>query len=44
VADPMMAQNQFAHFWKNIVMASASLMIYYFVTVHPERWPYSLGR
>jgi len=44
VADPMMAQNQMAHFWKNIVMAGGALMIYYFATVHPERWPYSLGR
>jgi putative oxidoreductase len=44
VADPMMAQNQLAHFWKNIAIAGALLMIYYFVTVHPERWPYSLGR
>jgi uncharacterized membrane protein YphA (DoxX/SURF4 family) len=44
VADPMMAQNQMIHFWKNIVMAGASLMIYYFVTLHPEPWPYSLGR
>ena len=35
VADPMMAQNQMIHFWKNIVMAGASLMIYYFVTLHP---------
>jgi len=44
VADPMMAQNQLAHFWKNIVMAGGALMIYYFATVHPERWPYSVGR
>jgi len=44
VADPMMAQNQMIHFWKNIVMAGALLMIYYFVTLHPEAWPYSLGR
>ena len=43
VADPMMAQNQRAHFWKNIALASAALMIYYFATVHPEAWPYSLG-
>ena len=44
VADPMMAQNQMIHFWKNIVMAGGALMIYYFATVHPEPWPYSLGR
>ena len=44
VADPMMAANQAAHFWKNIVIAGATLMIYHFATAHPERWPYSLGR
>jgi len=43
VADPMMAQNQFIHFWKNIVMAGAALIIYYFATVYPEVWPYSVG-
>ena len=43
VADPMVAQNQFIHFWKNIALASAALMIYYFATVYPEAWPYSLG-
>ncbi len=44
VPDPMMAQNQMIHFWKNIVMAGAALMIYYFATVYPEAWPHSLGR
>ena len=44
VADPMMAANQAAHFWKNIALTGATLMIYYFATVHPEAWPYSLGR
>ena len=44
VADPMMAQNQMIHFWKNIVMAGAALMFYYFATMYPEPWPYSLGR
>lgn len=44
VADPMMAQNQMIHFWKNVVMAGGALMVYYFATVHPEAWPYSLGR
>lgn len=44
VPDPMVAQNQMIHFWKNIVMAGAALMIYYFATVYPEAWPYSLGR
>jgi uncharacterized membrane protein YphA (DoxX/SURF4 family) len=43
VADPMVAQNQFIHFWKNIVMAGAALQIYYFATVYPGAWPYSLG-
>jgi len=36
--------NQAAHFWKNIALTGATLMIYYFATVHPEAWPYSLGR
>jgi uncharacterized membrane protein YphA (DoxX/SURF4 family) len=44
VADPMTAANQAAHFWKNIALTGATLMIYYFATVHPEPWPYSLGR
>ena len=44
VADPMMAQNQFIHFWKNMVMAGATLIIYYYATLHPEPWPYSLGK
>ena len=44
LTDPMVAQNQMIHFWKNIVMAGAALMIYYFATVSPEAWPYSLGR
>ena len=44
VADPMTAQNQMIHFWKNIVMAGAALMLYYFATMYPEPWAYSLGR
>jgi uncharacterized membrane protein YphA (DoxX/SURF4 family) len=44
VADPMAAQNQFIHFWKNIVAAGGALMVYYFATVYPAAWPYSLGR
>ena len=44
VADPMMAANQAAHFWKNIALAGASLMIYAFATLSPARWMYSLGR
>jgi uncharacterized membrane protein YphA (DoxX/SURF4 family) len=44
VADPMMAQGQFINFWKNIVIAGGLLIIYYYVTLYPERWPYSIGR
>ena len=44
IADPMMAANQAAQFWKNIALAGACLMIFAFVTLNPARWPYSLGR
>lgn len=44
VSDPMMAANQAAHFWKNIALSGACLMIYAFATLYPMRWPYSLGR
>ena len=44
ISDPMMAANQAAHFWKNIALAGACLMIYGFATLYPMRWPYSLGR
>jgi putative oxidoreductase len=44
IADPMMAANQAAHFWKNIALTGACLMIYAFATLYPMRWPYSLGR
>ena len=44
IADPMMAANQAAHFWKNIALTGACLMIYAFATLSPMRWPYSLGR
>ncbi len=44
VSDPMMAQNQFIHFWKNMTLAGAALIIYYFATVYPGAWPYSVGR
>jgi len=40
----MMAQNQFIHFWKNMTLAGAALIIYYFATVYPGAWPYSVGR
>ena len=43
IADPMMAGNQAAHFWKNITLAGACLMISGFATITPARWPYSLG-
>lgn len=43
IADPMMAANQAAHFWKNITLAGACLMICGFVTLYPARWPYSIG-
>ena len=44
LSDPAMAQMQRIHFWKNIAMAGAALMIYYFATVYPEAWPYSITR
>ena len=44
VPDQMAAMNQRIHFWKNITLAGAALMIYYFATTYPEPWPYSLGR
>ena len=44
IADPMMAANQAGHFWKNIALAGASLMIYALATLYPARWTYSLGR
>ena len=43
IADPMMAANQAAHFWKNITLAGACLMIFGFATIQPARWPYSIG-
>ncbi len=43
LSDPMMAANQKAHFWKNITLAGACLMIFGFVTLDPARWPYSIG-
>lgn len=44
IADPMMAGNQAAHFWKNISLAGACLMIFGVATLNPTRWPYSVGR
>jgi uncharacterized membrane protein YphA (DoxX/SURF4 family) len=43
IADQMMAGNQFAHFWKNISLAGAALMLYGLAELHPARWPYSVG-
>jgi uncharacterized membrane protein YphA (DoxX/SURF4 family) len=44
IADPMMAANQTAHFWKNITLAGACVMLFGLATLYPARWPYSLGR
>ena len=44
IADPMMAANQAAHFWKNIALTGACLMFYGLATLYPGRWPYSIGR
>ena len=44
VQDPMMAANQMAHFMKNVTLAGAALLIYYFTALHPEAWVLSLGR
>jgi putative oxidoreductase len=43
VADPMVAQNQMGHFFKNITLAGAALMIYALAAMYPGRWPYSVG-
>jgi len=43
IADPMMAANQAAHFWKNIALAGGALMIFGLADLYPARWPYSLG-
>jgi putative oxidoreductase len=43
IADPMMAANQSAHFWKNIALTGACLMFYGLATLYPGRWPYSIG-
>ena len=44
LSDAMAAAGQRAHFWKNITLAGAALLIFYFATLHPEAWVYSLGR
>lgn len=43
VADPMVAQNQMGHFFKNITLAGAALIIYALAALNPARWPYSVG-
>jgi uncharacterized membrane protein YphA (DoxX/SURF4 family) len=44
IADPMLAANQTAHFWKNIALTGACLMIFGVASLYPARWPYSIGR
>jgi putative oxidoreductase len=43
VQDPMHKQVEMAMFMKNVSIAGGALVIYYFTTVHPEAWLYSLG-
>jgi putative oxidoreductase len=42
--DPMQAANQQAHFLKNLSLAGAALVIYYFSALHPDAWVYAVGR
>jgi uncharacterized membrane protein YphA (DoxX/SURF4 family) len=42
--DAAAAQHESIHFWKDITLAGAALMIYYFASVATAPWPYSLGR
>ncbi len=44
VPDAMQAANQQAHFMKNLSLAGAALLVYYFATLYPEAWVYSVGR
>ncbi|HYX82306.1 MAG TPA: DoxX family protein [Gemmatimonadales bacterium] len=44
IADPMLAANQTAHFWKNIALTGACLMFFGVASLYPARWPYSIGR
>ena len=41
--DAMQAANQQAHFLKNLSLAGAALLIYFFSAVHPEAWVLNLG-
>ena len=43
LADPAMAQFQAANFWKNITIAGALLIVYWYAATYPGRWPYSVG-
>jgi len=43
LSDPMSAAGQAAHFWKNIALAGAALLILYFSEVNPGAWILSLG-
>src|SRR5439155_9153 len=38
VQDQMLAANQMAHFMKNVTLAGAGLLIYYFTAPPPEAW------
>ena len=44
VADPMQAAAQQAHFMKNLSLAGAALLFYYFATVAPDAWMFALMR
>jgi putative oxidoreductase len=44
VPDAMQKAVEQAMFMKNVSLAGAALIIYYFTALHPEAWAYSLGR
>lgn len=44
VPDPMQAATQQAHFMKNLSLAGAALLIYFFSTLHPTMWVFALGK
>ncbi len=44
VPDAMQAANQQAHFLKNLSLAGAALLVYYFATLYPDAWVYAVGR
>lgn len=43
VSDPMQAATQRAHFMKNLSLAGAALVIWYFSSVAPGAWVFTLG-